>query len=50
MKKILTVVIPCKNEGFTIKKTINLLNQQAGIKGTKVYVADNSNDKWFTFH
>ena len=50
MKEILTIVIPCKNEGFTIKKTLNLLNQQVGMKGTKVIIADSSTDNWFTFN
>jgi glycosyltransferase involved in cell wall biosynthesis len=50
MKEILTVVIPCKNEGFIIKKTLILLNQQVGIKGTKVIIADSSTDNCFTFN
>ncbi len=49
IKDLLTIVIPCKNEGLIIKKTLNLLNKQIGIDGTKVIVADISNDKWFTF-
>jgi len=50
IKNSLTIVIPCKNEGLTIKKTLSLLNQQIGIKGTKVIVSDSSDDKWFTFN
>ena len=50
IKNVLTIVIPCKNEGLIIKKTLNLLNKQIGIEGTKIIVADVSNDKWFTFN
>ena len=28
LNRLLTIVIPCKNEGLTIKKTLSLINQQ----------------------
>ena len=36
LSKDLTIVIPCKNEGLIIKKTLTLLNQQTKIKGVDV--------------
>ena len=42
--KVLTIVIPCKNEGITINQTLTLLNYQDGIDGVKVIVADSSDD------
>lgn len=44
IKDLLTVVIPCKNEGFRIKEILEDLNSQYYIKGLKVYVADSSDD------
>jgi len=44
MKELLTVVIPCKNEGKIIKKTlIHLLNSNE-MTGVRIIVADSSND------
>lgn len=40
----ITIVIPCKNEGFIIKKTLDLLNLQNNIEGVSVIVSDFSND------
>ena len=48
VKNHLTVVIPCKNEGLTILKTLSLLNQQYQIEGTEVIIADSSDDGEFT--
>jgi len=48
LEQLLTIVIPCKNEGVTIKKTLSLLNQQYQIKGVDVIVADSSDDQGFT--
>ena len=48
LSKDLTIVIPCKNEGLIIKKTLTLLNQQTKIKGVDVIVADSSDDDGFT--
>lgn len=44
LKNKLTIVIPCKNEGLTVKTTLQFLNCQSGIDGVKVIVADSSND------
>jgi glycosyltransferase involved in cell wall biosynthesis len=48
LSKYLTIVIPCKNEGLIIKKTLGLLNLQNNIKGVNVMVADSSTDDGFT--
>jgi len=48
LSKDLTIVIPCKNEGLIIKKTLELLNLQNNIKGVNVIVADCSTDNGFT--
>ena len=45
LDKLVTVVIPCKNEKGIIKKTLDLLNHQLDILGVKVIVCDSSNDK-----
>jgi glycosyltransferase involved in cell wall biosynthesis len=44
LKKLLTIVIPCKNEKDIILKTLDLLNHQKDIHGVKVVVCDSSND------
>jgi glycosyltransferase involved in cell wall biosynthesis len=44
LSKLLTIVIPCKNEGITINQTLSLLNFQNGIDGVKVIVSDSSDD------
>ena len=49
LSKLLTIVIPCKNEGMTINQTLSLLNFQNGINGVKVIVADSSDDET-TYH
>ena len=49
LSKLLTIVIPCKNEGITINQTLTLLNFQNGIDGVKVIVADSSDDET-TYH
>jgi len=49
LSKLLTIVIPCKNEGITINQTLSLLNFQNGIDGVKVIVADSSDDET-TYH
>lgn len=48
LSKDLTIVIPCKNEGLIIKKTLGLLNLQNNIKGVNVIVADSSTDEGIT--
>ena len=50
LHKLLTIVIPCKNEGKTIEQTLTLLNFQNGIEYVKVIVADNSDDDYTTYH
>lgn len=44
ISKLLTIVIPCKNESNIIDMTLTLLNYQNNIKNTKVIVSDSSND------
>ena len=48
LKDLLTIVIPCKNEKEVVKKTLNLINKQDGIKDVNVIVADCSNDYGIT--
>jgi glycosyltransferase involved in cell wall biosynthesis len=48
LSKDLTIVIPCKNEGLIIKKTLGFLNLQNDIKGVNVMVADSSTDNGLT--
>lgn len=48
MKDKITIIIPCKNEGTIIKRTLDLINLQNGIDGTRVIVADCSDDNDFT--
>lgn len=40
MKHTLTIVIPCKNEEKYIYRTLCKLNEQKGIRGVKVFIAD----------
>jgi glycosyltransferase involved in cell wall biosynthesis len=40
----LTIVIPCKNEGFTVKKSLDLLNLQSNIENVLILVSDFSDD------
>lgn len=44
LKDLLTVVIPCKNEGVRIKEILLDLNSQYYIKGLNVIVSDSSDD------
>jgi glycosyltransferase involved in cell wall biosynthesis len=44
LSKLLTIVIPCKNEKDIISKTLDLLNYQKHITGVKVIVCDSSDD------
>lgn len=44
LNKLVTIVIPCKNEGAIIQKTLDLLNYQSDIWRVKVIVCDSSND------
>jgi len=45
LNKYITIVIPCKNEGDIILKTLDLLNYQSDIKNTKIIICDASDDK-----
>jgi glycosyltransferase involved in cell wall biosynthesis len=40
MKNILTIIIPCKNEEGYIYRTLYKLNEQKGIRGVRVIIAD----------
>jgi glycosyltransferase involved in cell wall biosynthesis len=44
LSKLVTIVIPCKNEKDIILKTLDLLNYQVDIHNVKVVVCDASND------
>lgn len=44
LSKLLTIVIPCKNESKIIDTTLSLLNQQNNIQGVNVIVSDSSTD------
>ncbi len=44
LSKLLTIVIPCKNESKTIDATLTLLNFQDSIENVEVIVADSSDD------
>lgn len=44
MNNLLTVVIPCKNEEANIYECIAFLSRQQGIAGTRVIIADNSDE------
>lgn len=44
IKDVLTIVIPCKNEGELIDVTLGFLNRQYDIIGTRVIIADSSDD------
>ena len=46
--KKLTIVIPCKNESELIGKTLKLIDMQYFIRGTKVIIADSSDDGGLT--
>ena len=45
LEDILTIVIPCKNEGINIYDCIGMLCKQTYISGTKVIIADNSDEE-----
>jgi glycosyltransferase involved in cell wall biosynthesis len=44
LPKLLTIVIPCKNESKTIDETLTLLNFQDHIDNVEVIIADSSDD------
>jgi glycosyltransferase involved in cell wall biosynthesis len=44
MKEQITIVIPCKNEKDNIYECISFIAKQTGIAGTKVIIADTSDD------
>ena len=48
LKDKITIIIPCKNEGTIIKRTLDLINLQNEISGTRVIIADCSDDNGFT--
>jgi glycosyltransferase involved in cell wall biosynthesis len=48
LKNQLTIVIPCKNEGLNITRTLRYLNKQQDIHNTKVIIADSSDDNGYT--
>lgn len=45
LNKLITIVIPCKNEKDIILKTLDLINYQLDIKGVQVIVCDASDDE-----
>ena len=48
LSKLLTIVIPCKNESKIIDTTLSLLNQQNNIENVNVIVSDSSTDNTTT--
>jgi glycosyltransferase involved in cell wall biosynthesis len=44
MKDILTIIIPCKNEKDNIYECIGFIAKQVGFAGTKVIIADTSDE------
>ena len=44
MKDLLTIVIPCKNENENIYECIGFIAKQVGCTGTKVIIADTSDE------
>ena len=46
LNRLLTIVIPCKNEGMIIEKTLRLLNEQYQAEDLKVIIADSSDDAY----
>ena len=44
MKDLLTIVIPCKNENENIYECIGFIAKQVGCSGTKVIIADTSDE------
>ena len=49
LSKLLTIVIPCKNEGKIIEQTLSLLNFQKGIEDVRVIVCDSSDDVYTSY-
>ena len=45
LENTLTIVIPCKNEGINIYDCVGILCKQRGIAGTKIIIADNSDEE-----
>ena len=45
MKDLLTIVIPCKNENENIYECIGFIAKQVGFGGTKVIIADTSDEE-----
>ena len=45
MKDLLTIVIPCKNENENIYECIGFIAKQVGCSGTKVIIADTSDEE-----
>jgi glycosyltransferase involved in cell wall biosynthesis len=45
LKNLLTIIIPCKNEGIGIYDCLNLISKQDFISNTKVIIADISDDE-----
>lgn len=48
LSKEITIVVPCKNEGLVIRKTLELIDLLEDIKNVNVIVADCSDDDLFT--
>ncbi len=45
LKDILTIVIPCKNEGINIYDCLGLICMQKNISSTRIIIADNSDEE-----
>lgn len=44
INELVTIVIPCKNENDIIIFCLKLINEQSGIKNTRVIISDSSDD------
>jgi cellulose synthase/poly-beta-1,6-N-acetylglucosamine synthase-like glycosyltransferase len=49
LSKLLSIVIPCKNEGHVIEMLLDILNSQKGIEDVNVIVSDSSDDVYRVF-
>lgn len=44
LSNLLSIVIPCKNEGYVIDMLLDILNSQKGIEDVDVIISDSSDD------
>ena len=49
LKKLVTIVVPCKNEEDYIGRLLHSLSEQACIDGVRIIIADKSDDNTRTW-